>query len=484
MIADLTYDAGITDHLSLKNRQPKEMLGEALSPEGMKEPLQTIPENSITPDLPVEGFMGSGPSIEIACENFYYNGSGYFMREGDLFIPLTEGRVSKHLKKRGLSTKDVDLAICHITAKHFVEWVGPMAGHRTGIHTDEDSGRQFLVTRPPQIIESSPGDWELVRRIVRGLFMTETYPDQFQVVMGWVKQARENVKRGVRRPIPALAMVGPINSGKTLFLEIIRLALGGRSAPAFRALTNENGFNADILGAELLTVDDQMAPRDKGARVRFGQAIKSQLFASTLRVEEKHQNAFSTRPVHALALALNDEPQHVQVLPEMDPSLSDKITLIKTGRADFLPGETDDRERLMAQIKAEIPSFLHWLEQLEIPEHLCHPRTGIAAWHHPSVLAMLQEISPENRLLELINQCETFSPHLNVPGNPWRGTAAEMEGVLMEDPVTRSATKTLTSWNGAIGTYLRRLIAKASPIIRDGGQRQGIQTWVIGNNEL
>ena len=262
------------------------------------------------------------------CGDFYYGGSRYCMKSGNQFIPLGEGQVKKHLLKRGLPDEQMDDALCFIRVSNYVTWMGSIAGYQSGIHVDADSGRKFLVTRPPMIIEGHEGDWSLIERVMEGLFEDTEYPDQYAAVMAWIKQAGQNVRSGLRRPLPALAMVGPINAGKSLALEVIRLVLGGRSAPAYRSLTNDNGFNSDIIGAELLTVDDQMASRDPRARVRFGQAIKSQLFAASMRVEGKHRNAFSARPVHALAIALNDEPQHVHVLPEMDASLTDKISAI------------------------------------------------------------------------------------------------------------------------------------------------------------
>ena len=108
--------------------------------------------------------------------------------------------------------------------------------------------------------------------------------------------------------------------------------MGGRSAPAYRALTNENGFNADVIGSELLVIDDEVASRDGRARSRFGQAIKNFLFTSKVRVEAKGRDAFNARPVHALAIALNNEAQHIMVLPELDDNLVDKISLIQTGK--------------------------------------------------------------------------------------------------------------------------------------------------------
>jgi hypothetical protein len=416
-----------------------------------------------------------------AWERFFYAGrAGYAMRsEGGRFIPLPqESQVRAHLEMLGVPRYAMNEALCTIREKHHVLWIGPIAGYSSGIHQAPDAQGVLLVTTEPAIVKSSPGTFDLINRIVTGLFWDDDNEDQFHAVMGWLRQARANVKAGRRRPLPALAMVGPRNAGKSLFLEIARLSLGGRSAPAYRAITNENGFNADVLGAELLVVDDEVASRDNRARSRFGQSIKNFLFAASVRVEAKNRDAFSARPVHALAIALNNEAQHVQVLPEMDDSLRDKISLIKTGRADITPEESYDKEAFMARIVDEMPAFLDWLEKGDTPPSLIDTRTGCRAWQHPDILETLSQISPESRLWELICQCWKVQESITQTGF-WRGTSAELERALNEGESTRHSARTLLSWNGALGVYLAGLADGGKHGVTRGGQSHGIQTWKI-----
>jgi len=336
----------------------------------------------------------------------------------------------------------------------------------------------LLVTTDPAIIQAAPGEFDLISRITQGLFHDADHELQFDAVMGWLRQARANVKAGRRRPLPALAMIGPRNAGKSLFLEIARLSLGGRSAPAYRALTNDSGFNADVLGAELLVVDDEVASRDNRARSRFGQSIKSFLFGSSVRIESKGRDAFSARPVHALAIALNDEAQHIMVLPEMDDSLQDKISLIQTGRASITPEECYDREEFMGRIINELPAFLQWLDNGQAPDQLRDSRTGCRAWQHPVILETLAQISPESRLWELVCQCWSIQEAIKREGF-WRGTSAELERALVEGEATRHSARSLLSWNGALGSYMSRLADTGRHGVSRGGQNRGIQTWRI-----
>jgi hypothetical protein len=335
-----------------------------------------------------------------------------------------------------------------------------------------------LVTTGPTIIDSAEGKFDLISRIMRGLFVDPDHELQFEAVMGWLRQARVNVRAGKRRPLPALAMVGPRNAGKSLFLEIARLSMGGRSAPAYRALTNENGFNADVIGSELLVIDDEVASRDGRARSRFGQAIKNFLFTSKVRVEAKGRDAFNARPVHALAIALNNEAQHIMVLPELDDNLVDKISLIQTGKSGHTEDECYDRDAFMDRIISELPAFLHWLDNGQTPKELQNDRTGCGSWHHPAILETLSQISPESRLWELVCQCWSIQETIKTDGF-WRGTAAELERALLEGEATRHSARSLLSWNGALGSYMGTLADKGGYRVSRGGQKEGIQTWRI-----
>lgn len=437
--------------------------------------------SAIFVDIPLEEPVEAPSPTTKAWERFFYAGrTGYAMQaDGGRYIPLPqESQVRAHLEMMGVPRHEHTSSLCTIRENHHVLWIGPIAGYKSGIHTAPDAQGVLLVTTAPSIIESAPGVFDLISRITRGLFCDADHEIQFEAVMGWLRQARVNVRNGKRRPLPALAMVGPRNAGKSLFLEIARLSLGGRSAPAYRAITNESGFNADVLGAELLVVDDEVASRDNRARGRFGQSIKSFLFGSSVRIESKGRDAFSARPVHALAIALNDEAQHVMVLPEMDDSLQDKISLIQTGRASITPEECYDREEFMGRIISELPAFLHWLDNGQTPDEIKDSRTGCRAWQHPGILETLSQISPESRLWELVCQCWSIQDSIKREGF-WRGTSAELERALSEGESTRHSARSLLSWNGALGSYMSRLADMGKHGVSRGGQSRGIQTWKI-----
>jgi len=105
---------------------------------------------------------------------------------------------------------------------------------------------------------------------------------------------------------------------------------------------------------------------------------------------------------------------------------------------------------------AQLPAFVDFLQNWQIPANLVSNRFGIKYYHHPEILESLQELSPEEQLLGLIDEV-VFAPGLMK--TDWRGKAAELERALKtaeSRSVQREAEKLLPAVNSC-GRYLGRL---------------------------
>ena len=409
--------------------------------------------------------------VEAKVPAIYYAGrGGYAIEHKGGFIPLTtECQVKQHLVAAKVPDDQFNEILCRIRLENFVSYIGPVAGHRPGIHIAPDSGQPFLVTTGPRIISGVAGDWRFI-----GDFLCDLLGDgnQYEAAVAWLRQGRRNVLAGKRRPLPAAVFVGPRNCGKSLFIELARLCLGGRVASAFAALSGSTQFNGHTLGAELLVLDDEIASKHHSTRTALAQGIKKQLFAGSVSIEGKHRDPIAMRPVQSIIIAVNDEPEHLQVLPAFDDSVADKISLFSCEQAKL--GGLDDRDQIATAIKTELPAFCAFLDSTEHPPELMNARTGAAAWQNPSVLESLQSIAPEERLRELLAQCTPITDMITSRGF-WRGTSAEIERLLADNDVTRNTARSLLSWPAACGVYLGRL---------ESGRRAAItKTCISGINQ-
>ena len=415
------------------------------------------------------------PSVVAATTmpTVYYAGrSGYAIESDGVYIPLSETAVGQHLRKAGVKREEVANLLCDIRTQNFVAYIGSVAGYQAGLHILEDNNRPFLVTTGPSVIAGTEGEWPFLRAFFAELFGDS---EQHDAAMAWLRQARRNLLAGKRRPMPAAVLVGPRKCGKSMHIEVVRLALGGRSAPAFAALSGSSSFNADIIGAELLTIDDEIASKDQRARTALAQGIKKHFFAGSVRAEAKGRDAVTLRPVQAVIIAVNDEPEHLQVLPMLDDSVADKISLFACQPATL--GGLEDRDAIAQIVREEMAAFVHYLDSSEHPLHLRDSRTGCAAWQHPAVVEALQSISPEERMRELMQQCDAITEAMKAQGS-WRGSAADLERLLCENSTTAHAARALFRYPSACGTYLGRLQASKRAAV-DRATIQGVTRWTI-----
>jgi hypothetical protein len=401
---------------------------------------------------------------------FFYDGARYFLDTGREYIPMDRRSFKAHLVQDDCDNPEAE--ICRVQVENYVCHSGPLAGLNRGPHMA--GGQRILATSSPTIIPAAPGPFDTLRAVIEGLLGHDG--TQVDIFFGWLKYAREVLLAGSRRNGQALALCGQAGCGKSLLIDILEKAMGGRRANPYPYFSGRTNFNADIAGAELLAIDDECGSSDIRTRKLFAAAIKSNLFAGGVRIEGKHRTAFTFAPVWRLVIALNDQPENLLVLPPLDGDFTAKLTLLLCKKTAFpMPCHTlSEREAFFGQLVAELPGLLDWLERWQPPEHLRDERCGIAHYHNPELLAALGELAPESELLALIDQAQAAGGI----ALPWEGTAAELRAMLTATPSTQSdARRLLERWGQAAGTYLGRLAGNGR--IEKLAIRRGSQRWRI-----
>jgi hypothetical protein len=412
--------------------------------------------------------------VEALAKIFYMGRPGYAMRVKDRFIPLpSDGLVKNHLIEMGIPKDRHNPLLCNIRTSNHVLHCGPLAGFPPGVRYSPEAGGNILITRGPQIIKATPGDWGFLERFFEEFANDPNHPDQLPALFAWMRQARRNLLRRKRTPLPALILVGPKRAGKTFLVNLTRLILGGRAANGYKSLAGLTAFNGDTVGAELLVCDDETAHKDARTRRQLAQGLKANLFAGAVRVEAKGRDAVTLRPIHAVVMATNNEPEHLAALPSLDDSLSDKLIIIKGAVASF--DGLREREAIEAATEKALPGFLSFLETTEHPGHLTDPRTGVAGWQHPAIIEALCGIQPEARLWEMIQTCPPILAAWQA-GETWEGSANELQTALAGDWQTRDIIRGLLPYANSAGIYLGRLRDRFPERVADRTVR-GLQVW-------
>ena len=393
-----------------------------------------------------------------AVEIYYDAGKKNFWGQNKLgeWIELNESSLKRILKAKGHSNNlpdgaplsPLDEKIMALQLEHGVHFAGRIAGYCVGVH--DVQGSRVLVTRGPRPITPVKGTCETVRA-----FLSHLLGEQMVYVLGWLRSALAALRAGPHwRPGQMLALAGPPGCGKSLFQALVTELLGGRVGKPYRYLTGETNFNSELFEAEHLAIEDEAASTDMRTRRHFGAQLKNLIVNQVQSYHAKGRDALALTPFWRVTITLNDEPENLLVLPPLDESLRDKIILLRASPVDFpfAPDDLKGRQQFWDTLAQELPAFVGWLREWRIPDKLKDQRYGVRAWQNPELVEALQELSAEDRLLNLIDAAERDGK-LQAP---WEGSAMQLEQLLSKH-FAPNLIGSLFSFTGACGTYLGRL---------------------------
>lgn len=374
------------------------------------------------------------------------------------WVTVNTAQVVNYLLSLGFSVKkedkeplcEVELFLLRIQTEHDVAYVGALAGYSPGLYTI--NGERILVTSGPVFVQPVRGAWPVVGKFLKNLLGDEQLP----YLYGWLKFTLEMYRLRAWQPAQALVFCGPPGCGKNLVRIIVTELCGGRVAFPYAYMTGRTSFNSELFVAEILAIEDQAESPDMRARRHFAASIKDIAVNEQKRCERKHAEPLTLVAFQRLIISLNDEPERMLVLPPIDQDVADKITLFKVGKHELpMPTRTGrERTEFMDTIKKELPGFAHFLSTYQIPEGLQSDRYGVQHYHHPELLRVLEQLSPEIQLLELIDSA--LFRHMKVP--EYSGTANELANLLKEhEGAIGFEARNLLKYGNTCGTYLQRL---------------------------
>jgi hypothetical protein len=366
----------------------------------------------------------------------------------------------------GAAFSPMDETMVEIQQRLSVGYAGKLAGYRAGLI--EQNGELILVTDSPRLVEPTEGEFSIIRKFLDGLL-----GDQRVYFECWMKVAVESLGKQLIRSGQALVLAGPKDCGKSVLQnQIITPLLGGRMAKPYQFMSGATPFNGNLFEAEHLMVEDDIASSDIRARRNFGAHIKQFSANEEVQHHAKGKQAMTLKPFWRMSISCNEEPENLAILPPIDDSLMDKMIILKAFRNPMpMPTETpEERAAFQAQIRAELPAYVYHLLRMEIPRELRASRYGVRTFQNPELLKELNEIAPEYRLLELVDQCLFYSSSRSEPGQTsfvrveeWRGSATELESLLRRpgNDLREQVNKLLYASN-TCGNYLTRLADKES----------------------
>lgn len=342
---------------------------------------------------------------------------------------------------RGASNSPLKLELERIQREDSVDAVASLGWETTGIKDIE--GQKILVYRGCTLTEAVPGLWPTIKTVLDNLLG----PEQLPYFLGWLSSAvRGLYNKGPRMYGQAVVFCGPSGCGKSLVQDhVITPVLGGKCGLPFDWLSGGTTFNSELFQACPLKIEDEYYLGDQGSRKAFGSALKKITANQEHKLHEKGLPAFTTKPYWRLSISLNDEPDNVAVLPNLEPSLEGKLIIFACDKHP-MPYKVGELEVVM---RAEIPAFLDYLlNHHTIPEALVDARYGVKAYIHTKMREALEDEGIEKTLFEyletmfrgkLVEHNETSLLMLMEGGEPPRA----LDWLLKHPPKLRTALRKL-----------------------------------------
>jgi hypothetical protein len=422
---------------------------------------------------PIEAFYDSERRLYLIRNS----GERWLAYTTEQFKPRLRSMGFRSTVEKGEMVAPADRVLLWLQDNRDVRYAGPLAGRSSGFYGE--SGARFLVTEDCQFIEPSKGEWPVLGTILQNLFVSsepEHGSRQWHTLLTWLKGTVQALRAGMFKEAQALAVAGPVRSGKSLFQRLLTPLLGGRECKPFGFMTGKTPFNAELFEAEHLALEDEHMSRKLSDRLQLGAAIKGVVANESHSCHRKYCTPITLRPFWRLTITLNDEPEALLVLPPLDDHVADKILLLRASRSPLPMCTTthDDRAKLWQTLMAEVPAFLYYLlNEYETPVELTDPRYVVAGFHHPELAAALHMLSPAAALLNLI---DTLTPWFTE--REWEGTAESLRSELMTETRTRDDARRLLEWPQACGNYLATLARKQPERVQQH-RTSTARNWII-----
>lgn len=276
-------------------------------------------------------------------------------------------------------------------------------------------------------------------------------PEQKEYFLSWLKHYWGSAYSGRLLPGQTLFIAGPVGVGKSLLSTFIIRNIMGGGTDAGGFLLGESSFNKELLEVPLWMVDDSTSTSDWRSHQRFSDMVKKCAANQTHSYHPKFKDATLLPWNGRTIVTLNDDPQSLSIIPNLDGNILDKLMLLKFG--GWYP-KFRAKHELEPMILAELPHFLAWLNNWSIPEKCVGSfRYGVKPYIHKDLMAEASASSQHNLFIEVLAEwarkhCEIFQGQTE-----WSGTTTALRdcienasmGATLREYSVRKIGKLMTS---------------------------------------
>lgn len=290
---------------------------------------------------------------------------GWYLRQHGKWVSNKESSVKTWAAGRGWDASQT-LSLCMDNCWEMV--VKPFCA-------EELEGRQWNVSDAQFAVSPAPGEhptWDKLLRVVgRNLDTSQSDWAQRHSVDGarYLLLWFASLVQAPEKPLPYLFIHGEENIGKSMLHEAFsKYVLCGGMAQAETALKCERGFNEELAGAVLCTVEEENVATRRGEAIN---RIKAWVTSDELKIHPKGGRVY-TVPNFTHWIQTANKAGYCPIFPG-----DSRITMLH-----MLPchdNEREDKDAMNERLKDEAPAFLHSLQTAVIPSEGGDGRLAIPA---------------------------------------------------------------------------------------------------------
>ncbi|MAT87245.1 MAG: hypothetical protein CL532_01660 [Aestuariivita sp.] len=364
-----------------------------------------------------------------AIVHYWFDGKNYFVEDGNGGF-VVSGRDDTKLDvmgRHGLSDRprrednlsEARRAMYQINTGKRVEAGIPFVFTKSRIVKHE--GQRYFNTSRIKPLTPADGDPEWGEGFPTIVSWMETMfgEEQLKHEIGWLSYAYRHAYAGAPKRGHAHFLVGPPNTGKTLYNKSVLGGLFGGGIKASEYLCGKDSWTDYLFEYGMWLVDDEAPSESASMHTAFTAKLKEHVANDTFLINGKYMKSGRAFWRGRISITLNDDPISMRLLPDLDMSIKDKVMIFKCNSGFRFTAETKSK------VDSELPHFARWLLNYEIPSTKDFERFGVQAYINPALENMAKADSRYSHITELMNMFRD-----TLADDAWEGTTSELLVVL------------------------------------------------------
>lgn len=303
-------------------------------------------------------------------------------------------------------------------------------------------------------------------------------PVQLRYLLAWMKHAYTAALTMDPTPGHAIVMAGPTGRGKSFFSSHLMAELLGGSVDAADNLIKGSQWTDKLAKWPIAVIDDQQGGNNFDTHTQFSALVKKLVANQSMNYNGKWMQTGEVEWNGRVIISCNDDAESIKLIPNMDMSIRDKISLLKVAKSNFV--FPDKRQKTRAIVEAELPAFARFLLDIPYPPEMINPddtRYFLKPFCHPELFAHASRGTRMYVIFELLAKFLDWWSIQNGGKDVWEGTATQLHESMQICYQGSDQFRKID--NRMLGTALGELRGRGCGIeVSDAGKR-GVRWWKI-----